>query len=876
MKTEKNISPIKNKINRVTAGICIMIFCISLLQPLELRAAIKTDGEEQNQEVQTGSKAGQIREADAAGDEGTIQGEWKVTDMDLTLQYDDRYSLDNIKKDWSVVSIETTEVYSTQVSGGYNTGEKDRDVIVQDNENGTNIIATGVGKAEILLVPGEQLQLAQSVLDGTAGKEDSVQTIDALRINVTVEPAELTLIYIAGQSNAEGMCSSNTGYRLNESVACTEGTVYSTYAPTASRSDSITGISFSDYCTGNNSADFVAGSLTGNESISGRQLEYPLNALTSGGNGKTGPDSGLAYEWNRLTGEKVWVINTAWNGTSVRTWIPGGEHYERTMAVARQVKKTYMAEIEAGHYTAGQNLLFWLQGESDKSRTAEWYYDSFTVMYDSMQQNLSLDGFGIIMTRSCEGSRKNAEDISMSGPRIAQYAAGSSIGPEKVYVVSNVNEQWVTDEQTAEYFSSVYPDGALSYPLQDALPELPVSVSQVHNDIHYSQIGHNENGITAADGMYAALYGEDNTDAAEISWKDRKGENITALEIDDAGDEETVVPVFYPSYRMKELQCYVEGAAVSYDQKTGTAAAKEQGNAVICIHDMQGETLAELKITVSDKSNMTAVAGNYSGLYRYKGTWWYLKNGYVQKNYIGVVRNENGWWYVENGKVDFTYNGFARNSNGWWYLENGKVTFQKNDVAKGTVEGESGWWLVEESKVTFTDTVARNKNGWWYIRSGKADFGYTGVARNKNGWWRIVDGKVDFNCNSVEKNANGWWYIRSGKVDFGYTGVARNKNGWWRIVDGKVDFNCNSVEKNANGWWYIRSGKVDFGYTGVARNKNGWWRIENGKVNFNFNGIAENTNGRWYIRGGKVDFDFNGTILWENHKYVVKNGAVQD
>ena len=502
------------------------------------------------------------------------------------------------------------------------------------------------------------------------------------------------------------------------------------------------------------------------------------------------------------------------------------------MAVARQVKKTYMAEIEAGHYTAGQNLLFWLQGESDKSRTAEWYYDSFTVMYDSMQQNLSLDGFGIIMTRSCEGSRKNAEDISMSGPRIAQYAAGSSIGPEKVYVVSNVNEQWVTDEQTAEYFSSVYPDGALSYPLQDALPELPVSVSQVHNDIHYSQIGHNENGITAADGMYAALYGEDNTDAAEISWKDRKGENITALEIDDAGDEETAVPVFYPSYRMKEVQYYVEGTAVSYDQKTGTVTAKEWGNATICVRDIQGKTLAKLKITVSDKSNMTAVAGNYSGLYFYKGTWWYLQNGYVQKNYIGVVRNENGWWYVGNGKVDFTYNGFAQNSNGWWYLENGKVTFQKNDVAKGIVEGESGWWLVEENKVIFTDTVAKNKNGWWYIRGGK--------------------------------------------VDFGYTGVAQNKNGWWRIVDGKVDFSCNSVEKNTNGWWYIRGGKVDFGYTGVAKNKSGWWRIENGKVNFKFNGIAENTNGRWYIRGGKVDFDFNGTILWKNHKYLVKNGAVQD
>ena len=132
---KKDWSQIKTKrrINSMTVAICIMIFCISLLQPLELRAALNTDGEEQNLEVQAGSEAGQIREADAAGEQETIPGQWNITDMDLVLQYDDRYSLDNIKKDWSVVSIETKEVYSTQVSGEYNTGERDKDIIVQDD-----------------------------------------------------------------------------------------------------------------------------------------------------------------------------------------------------------------------------------------------------------------------------------------------------------------------------------------------------------------------------------------------------------------------------------------------------------------------------------------------------------------------------------------------------------------------------------------------------------------------------------------------------------------------------------------------------------------------------------------------------------------------
>ena len=835
MDSEKNTKKVKGNIYSIfgtAAGMWLIIFLVFLLYPSKVLVDAKDDSGKQYTEIQLSNNTEQTEKAGLTEEQETPGVEWNVEETELSLQYNDRFSLRNLKKEWAVAAIETKEVFSNQVSGGRDNGKADQNVIVQDRNDKMKIIASGVGKAEIILVPENQLNQAQLILSGLVDGRVTGETIEALRVNVTVKPAKLTLMYVAGQSNAEGLCSRNTGYRLDESVACKEGTVYSTYAPTNSSSTSITGISFSNYCTQNNSEDFVAGSLTGDKSISGKKLNYPLGALTTDGLGKTGPDSGLAYKWNELTGDKVWIINTAWSGTSINTWIPGGTYYERTMAVASQVRKTYLAEIESGHYTAGKTLLFWLQGEADKSKTAEWYYDSFVTMYDAMQQNLQLDGFGIIMVRSDEGTCNNADDISMSGPRIAQYAAGRSEELEKVYVVSNVNEQWVTDAQTRKYFSAAYPGGYLSYPMHSVSSGLPASVSQVHNDIHYSQIAHNENGITAAYGMYAAIYETDKADDIEIFWKNRQGEQITAL-VADKGEDETAVPVVSPSYCSKKVQYYIEGEAALFYEKNGTVIAVKRGMATIYASDIQGRTLATLKITVTNTADMTEAAGeDYTGLFRYKGVWWYLKNGYVQKDYTGVVRNENGWWYVEDGKVDFTYNGFAQNSNGWWYIEKGKVTFAKTDIIKGTVNGVRGWW-------------------------------------------RVSDSKVDFNCNSVEKNSNGWWYIRGGKVDFGYTGVAKNRNGWWRIVDGKVDFNCNSVEKNSNGWWYIRGGKVDFGYTGVAKNRNGWWRIENGKVNFRFNGIAENMNGRWYIRDGKVDFGFSGTILWKNHKYTVKKGAVQ-
>ena len=138
----------------------------------------------------------------------------------------------------------------------------------------------------------------------------------------------------------------------------------------------------------------------------------------------------------------------------------------------------------------------------------------------------------------------------------------------------------------------------------------------------------------------------------------------------------------------------------------------------------------------------TTVAKNSNG-------WWYISNGMVDFSHNGVEKNSNGWWRIENGKVNFSFEGFASNSNGWWYLEGGKVTFQKNDVIKGTVDGETTWWHVVNSKVTYDTTVAQNANGWWRIENGKVNFNFTGVASNQNGDWYLSNGKVDFNYNGT-------------------------------------------------------------------------------------------------------------------------------
>ncbi len=342
---------------------------------------------------------------------------WSITEKDISLEYDDRYSVaENFGDDWKILSIETLNVESTQVSSGENTGISDTDVVELKDGSDTDLVASGVGKATVLLVQEDQYELAKTLLESqdkdesseaetlnglSATEQSSGETIEIIQLDITVEPATLTLMYVWGQSNAEGSSSSSTGYQLSDSVMCEEGEVYSTYAPsTITRGKNIAGVSFSSACTTSNADDFVAGSLTSNESISGSELEYSLNALTESGSGKAGLDGGLAYTWNQLTGDKVWVVNVANGGTSISKWLSGSSCYEVALAVSALVEQTYQAEIEAGHYIEGDCLVFWLQGEADKNVTADSYYASLETLYGLVDENLSVDGFGIIIVRA--------------------------------------------------------------------------------------------------------------------------------------------------------------------------------------------------------------------------------------------------------------------------------------------------------------------------------------------------------------------------------------------------------------------------------------------------------------------------------------------
>ena len=741
----------KRRISALLCGLMILtmttgtVYAADLADTSDITDATKTGMEDPSDVDEKDVSEQAAVEQDNVISEQLLGKNIRVQEQPVMLSYDDRYSIYKDKdheeyNDYKIDHVTNLESKSHPVKTGEVQEQESDEVLTQTDDS--NVRASGVGTALLVLVPKE---------------ENSEAAYDKIYVHVTVEAAPLTIMYLMGQSNMEGMCSANTGYQLNKSVACEIGTVYSTYAPTVwSWSKNISGINFSETCNSENAADFIAGSMNSASSLSGKTLEYPLNTLTSEGEGKTGPDSALAYEWNRLTGEKVWTVNVAWSDTAIASWIPRQSVYERAITLSKLAQKVYEAEIASGHYTEGHRLMYWLQGETaDRYRSAFDYYDDFYTMYSDITKQLTIEKCGIIMLRSSVGSKETEDELAMTGPRAAQYGIGGSTSSKlnNVYVVTNDNEAWVSDAGVRQYFSKY--NGKFDYPIRDGFSKVPTRITDVHYDIHYSQIGHNENGIMAADGMYQMMQKHGQRDVT-VDWRDVNGKSVTQVYVRQ-NHTATLVGVTTPVYGAKNITYRTTGN-ISYDPETGTLKGLQKGTGATVSAIAGGKTIT-LSVTVLDEWDYSAELGT---------------------SYTGLYKDNDQWIYVRNGKADFSYTGFVQNEGSWWYIEKGRVSFQKKDVIKGTVNGKEGWWFVKDSQVQFVDSVEKNSNGWW----------------------RIANGKVDFNCNSVEKNELGWWYIQNGKVNFGYYGIAKNSNGWWYIRGGKVDFGYNgNVWYHGHNYW---------------------------------------------------------------------------
>lgn len=751
--------------------------------------------------------------------------------LQLTLEYDDRYTLKNLKDGYFIYSVEDEDITSHQVEGGKASINYDDAVIRIKEGSDTEFTAAAVGKAVMLIAPRAQ----------RAKAANDMARADWYRVEVTVNPAPLTLMFLCGQGTAEGYSSDITGYEICESAECIPGTVYSTYAPTnKNMGEKITGCTFEAPCTAQNAADFAAGSLVSDISLSGRPLSYPLNSLTAEGRGKAGMDGALAYEWNRLLKEKVWIVNLSAPGQTTANCQKGTAEYERIKAAALCVIKTYKAEAEAGHITAGRRLFFWMQGENERNVSAKEYANMLISMCKSLKKELRIEAFGLILPRSNKGNPATEDDIEMTGPRTAQYLLGQNPGYPYIYAVSNDHEKWVTDEGVKEYFAGAYPRGFINLPRHAGgiryISTLPQKVDEIHGDYSFSQTAHNETGLSAARGMYNALYGcgEEITAA----WRGENGCKITSLTI-GVGESAALVSSAEPVYLGKKVVYKFSNRNVSFDAGIYTVTGVAKGKTCIKAY-VDGKQAATMQITIVEES--------VNGLARDEnGQWAYYTHSAVDKAFCGVAQNDEGWFFVRNGRIDLTYTGIARNKYGWWYVKDGKL---------------------DRTYTGFADYALRT----WYVEKGQITFRYSGFVEKDGAQYLVLGSSLD--KTSKSRAFGGKWYLLDkGRVMREFTGLTETPGGMKFVNKGVFDFSYTGTYKGADGIYCMADGRP-VNDSGITKCGSKWYMLDNGKVMSDYFGFAENRHGKWYVLWGEIDFTCTGTVMIDGIVYKVHKGKV--
>lgn len=475
------------------------------------------------------------------------------------------YDLENLRYDDRVdMSGKVVEIIDAGVPTSYQVGYGVEENSVPDTAvvtlEGDILIATGIGTAAV--------------------------RVDGETYEITVTAAPISLLLIIGQSNAEGMVGI-----AQQSIACENGQVYSTYAEA-------NGLTGDAGLTVDNAGNYVPSALTGAYStinINGTDSKlsnYPVNSLTEDGTGKYGMDSGIAYEWLRQTGEKVWVVNAAHGASSISSWQPGESNFEEAAALMDACQDVLRKEIAAGHFTFSHMGYYWCQGCADETKSAQWYVERYVSMHEALKADMAFDADlnpatsdvtmefgGIILVmaghENATGYRRGTykdeseqffatfKELEMRGPRVAQIWMANNPELPDIHLVCTLAQDWVTmpdgNDGVAEYFASHYENGVIDYPTQVKQSTSwysPTTPADVKNSIHYYQVGYNEIGRESVrNTLYILGVSEKPDTTTTVSFVDWTGyRTVDSIRSSGVGSSDTlIVPLVSPCYESKTV-----------------------------------------------------------------------------------------------------------------------------------------------------------------------------------------------------------------------------------------------------------------------------------------------------------------------------------
>lgn len=466
----------------------------------------------------------------------------------LTLQYDDRYQFPK--------SVEGTATYTSS----------NPDVVSVNSTTGV-MTAKAVSSSPVTIT--------------ATGDTTATVSVDVIK-------AQINLFFVTGQSNAQGHYDYDTS--TQEGKASHLAQLDLVEQPTQEGQV---------YC-------YDVHPIAYNATVENITANTPYDMAVKK---RQGFMSALGKTWYEETGEKVFLISSAWSGAPIEAWLDPDRHPDDAGTYGGNNRHNFYDNTQAAYTDVITNILtsdkyevnhrynFWLQGETcmgsiynrqhhiitSGAHTGEWvgdwgagdnpdyiankglmtdeeYYNYFIWMHNDMKEDFGIEYNGILLVRAT-ASVSHSEDkelqllTSINNIRAAQYAlANENADIGLVSRVCDITRMESWTDTTVEGWGYMGP-----------------------KNLHYNQTGHNANGQTAGQTMFGYLQ---NTKATEVeiiatNGRDRLEEGVTITL--EEGKSYRAAALALPMSSQEDLTWSSSDSAIASVNKFGLITAVSDG-----------------------------------------------------------------------------------------------------------------------------------------------------------------------------------------------------------------------------------------------------------------------------------------------------------
>ncbi len=389
--------------------------------------------------------------------------------------------------------------------------------------------------------------------------------VDSLVIN-HIDKARLNLFFVTGQSNAEG-CYDKLDSETYEGVGAVE--LPQVVLPEAQ------------------------GQVYNINSYNSR-VENPRTVDTwydLYNTPRQGMASALGTTYYNLSGEKVVFIQSAYNGSCIESWLEAGSedstthsgynHYTSTLRSYNYLMD-YLSD-KGDLYELNHTANFWLQGETCQSMnwdfsqktwvsasasgrplmTDQEYYDYYVRIHEQMERDFGLEYSGILLARNHSSiSDSTGVRSAISAIRASQYTLGNL--RDDIAVCSRVSD--------IALMSSSSQTSAEGYGYMGV------------KSVHYTQKGHNANGVTSAQNYFYSIDADTDSTATSVEIIDTDGltryNSNSVIEL-EMGATKRLAAMALPEYSAEEVSWSSSDEQIATVSEFGLVEAKGIGEVVI-------------------------------------------------------------------------------------------------------------------------------------------------------------------------------------------------------------------------------------------------------------------------------------------------------